>query len=99
MPIVRLVSLVLVAAALTACGSATSTARWTPPDVAALIRSTWGSTIGFPSFAYSCRRLDDRGQVFTCLAEDPTHTVRLASFDVVCDGAKCTWTDYPSYIG
>jgi hypothetical protein len=55
-------------------------------------------TAGSPSFDYTCRRLDDGGRLFTCLARDQTDTVRLASFDVVCD-ARCTWTVYPAYIG
>jgi hypothetical protein len=71
----------------------------TADDVAALIRHKWGRVIGSPSFDYSCRRLDDRGQLFTCLARDRTDTVKLASFDVVCHDAKCTWTVYPTYAG
>ena len=74
------------------CGGAASTRR-SADDVAALIRRTWGTTKGSPSFDYTCESLDDRGRLFSCLARDPTDTVRLASFDVVCDASACRWTD------
>jgi hypothetical protein len=98
----RLLGLALVLLALAAaagCGAGRPKPYETPAHVAALIRAKWGSTKGSPTFDYSCRRLDDRGRLFTCLARDPSDTVKLASFDVVCDALKCTWTDYPSYAG
>jgi hypothetical protein len=96
----RLLSLLLVAlACATACGAGQPKRLETAADVAALIRHTWGSTKGSPSFDYTCTRLDDHGHLFTCLVRDPSRTVRLASFDVVCNAAKCTWTDYPAYVG
>ena len=87
----------------TACGAtkpvriqSTETAR----QVAAFLRATWGVSIGSPSFDYSCLRLDDRGRLFSCLAQDQYRLVRLASFDVVCDAsADCRWTSYPAYVG
>jgi hypothetical protein len=91
---------VLVAlAGATACGAGKPKLFETANRVAAVIRKTWGSTKGSPSFAYTCRGLDDRGWLFTCLTRDPSGTVKLASFDVVCDASRCRWTDYPSYVG
>jgi hypothetical protein len=98
----KLLALGLVALALvgaTACGAGKPTALVTADDVAALIRLKWGSTTGSPSFDYSCRRIDDHGQLFTCLAKDRTDMVRLASFDVVCERVTCRWTVYPAYVG
>lgn len=98
----RLLGLAFVLVALagtTACGAGKPKPFETANRVAALIRKTWGSTKGSPTFDYTCRRLDDRGRLFTCFARDPSGTVKLASFDVVCDASKCTWTDYPSYVG
>lgn len=95
----RLAFALLALAGASACGAAKPQPVATADHVAALIRAKWGSTIGSPTFDYTCRRLDDRGRLFTCLARDPSDTVRLASFDVVCDALKCTWTDYPSYVG
>ena len=89
----------LALAAGSACGVGGRRHLETAADVASLIRETWGRTTGSPAFAYSCTGLDDRGRLFTCLAKDGTDTVRLASFDVVCDGARCTWADYPAYTG
>jgi hypothetical protein len=83
---------------VTACGSAKERFT-TAAQVAALIRDRWGSTTGSPKFDYSCTRVDDHGQLFTCLAKDRTDTVKLASFDVVCERARCTWTVYPAYVG
>ncbi|HEX7526768.1 MAG TPA: hypothetical protein VF327_10705, partial [Gaiellaceae bacterium] len=71
----------------------------TADRVAALLRDKWGSTKGSRSFDYTCTRLDDRGRLFSCLARDRTNTVRLASFDVICDASRCTWKDYPAYFG
>ena len=92
----------LALAGATACGAGKPvrfhTAE-TTGEVAALLRATWGITTGFPSFDYSCVRLDDRGRLFTCLARDQYDIVRLASFDVVCDGSNCRWTSYPAYLG
>jgi hypothetical protein len=90
---------VLALAGATACGASQPTSHETADDVVALLRGSWGATVGSPSFDYSCTRLDDRGRLFACLARDQTDTVRLASFDVVCDAGRCTWTDYPAYIG
>lgn len=98
----RLLSLacVLIAVAVaTACGAAAHKHRETSSEVASLIRHTWGSTTGSPQFDYSCKRLDSGGRLFTCLAQDRTHLVKLASFDVVCDVSACRWTAYPSYVG
>ena len=95
----RLAFVLLALAAATACGAGKPKPFATSGEVAALLRHKWGSTIGSPSFDYSCTRLDARGRLFTCLAEDRTDMVRLASFDVICDVSSCTWTDYPSYVG
>jgi len=93
-------ALVLVAlAAATACGAGKPKSIDTPDHVAALIRAEWGSTKGSPWFSYSCRRLDERGHLFTCLVQDRNRWVRLARLDVVCDSSRCTWTDYPAYVG
>jgi hypothetical protein len=93
---------VLALTGATACGAGKpvgfNSAR-TPREVAALLRATWGITTGFPSFDYSCVRLDDRGRLFSCLARDHYDIVRLASFDVICDGSNCSWTYYPAYVG
>lgn len=89
----------LALAVVTACGAGKPKRFETANQVASLLRNQWGSTIGSRSFDYSCRRLDDRGQLFTCLARDRTGMVRLASFDVVCNASRCTWTDYPAYLG
>jgi hypothetical protein len=97
--LVRAAFVLLVLAGAIACGAAQKRSFETADEVAALLRNTWGSTEGFPSFNYSCMTLDDRGQLFTCLARDHTDTVKLASFDVVCDGSRCRWRVYPSYIG
>jgi hypothetical protein len=94
------VGLVLVAlVGATACGAAKPKSFQTAAGVAALLRDKWGSTTGSPSFDYSCTRIDEHGQLFTCLARDRTDTVRLASFDVVCEDARCSWTVYPAYVG
>jgi hypothetical protein len=98
----RMLALGLVLLALagaTACGSAKRRSFTTAAQVAALIRDRWGSTTGSPSFDYSCMRIDEHGQLFTCLARDSTDTVKLASFDVVCEHARCTWRVYPTYVG
>ena len=87
----------LALADVTACGN--SKPSETPAKVAALLRDKWGSTKGFRSFDYSCTRLDAQGRLFTCLTKDRTDTVRIASFDVVCNSTNCTWTDYPAYVG
>jgi hypothetical protein len=89
---------VLALAGGTACGASRKPTE-TAQGVAALLRSEWGSTRGSPSFVYSCRRLDDRGRTFTCLVRDRTDTVQLASFDVICTASRCTWREYPSYVG
>ena len=68
-------------------------------QVAGLLRATWGVSTGFPAFDYTCTRLDDRGRLFTCLAQDQYDLVKLASFDVICEGADCRWTSYPAYLG
>jgi hypothetical protein len=99
MKVLRLALVLVALAGVTACGAGKQKPLETADHVAALIRAKWGSTEGSPSFDYSCTRLDDRGRLFTCLARDSTDTVRLASFDVVCDASRCTWTDYPSYVG
>jgi hypothetical protein len=98
--IVLRLALVLVAlAAATACGASKTKPLDTPEHVAALIRAQWGSTKGLPGFNYSCRGLDDRGRLFTCVVEDHNRWIRLARFDVTCDSSRCTWIDYPAYIG
>jgi hypothetical protein len=97
----RMLALGLVVLAVigaTACGAGRPKALVTADDVANLIRLKWGSTTGSPSFEYSCRRIDERAQLFTCLAKDGTDTVKLASFDVVCE-PTCRWTVYPAYAG
>jgi len=99
MRVLRLALVVIALAAASACGAGNGTSLETTGNVAALLRSTWGATIGSRSFEYSCRRLDPHGQLFTCSARDRTGMVRLASFDVVCHRARCTWTAYPSYAG
>ena len=93
------IALVVLALVSAGCGGTRSRPFRTADRVAALIRAKWGTTKGSPSFDYTCRRLDDRGRLFTCLARDNSDTVRIASFDVVCDASRCTWTDYPSYSG
>jgi len=98
MKILRLALVLLALAGATACGAGKPKIE-TANQVAALLRNTWGSTKGSPSFDYSCTRLDDRGRLFTCLARDRTDMVRLASFDVICDASSCKWTDYPAYLG
>ena len=98
----RMLALGLVVLAVlgaTACGAGKPRALVTVDHVAALIRLKWGSTTGSPTFDYSCRRIDEQGQLFTCLAEDRTDTVKLASFDVVCERSDCRWTVYPAYVG
>ena len=99
MAVLRLALVVVVVAAATACGASKPRPFDTPEHVAAMIRAKWGSTRGSPSFNYSCRRLDDRGRLFTCVVRDQNRLVRLARFDVTCDSARCTWIDYPAYIG
>jgi hypothetical protein len=98
----RALGLVLVLIALAGaagCGAAKAKPSETTDGVVTLLRATWGETVGFPSFDYSCQRLDEQGRLFSCLARDRTRTVKLASFDVICDGSDCTWTYYPAYIG
>ena len=95
----RLAFVLLALVGATACGAGKPKPFETADKVAALLRDKWGSPKGSRSFDYTCRRLDDRGRLFSCLARDRTHTVRLASFDVICDASRCTWTDYPSYFG
>jgi hypothetical protein len=99
MTMLRLAWVVLALGAATACGAAKQKPYDTPEQVAALIRAQWGSTEGSPQFSYSCRQLDDRGRLFTCVAKDQNRWVRLARFDVTCDASRCTWIDYPAYIG
>ncbi|HET7128681.1 MAG TPA: hypothetical protein VFJ93_06385 [Gaiellaceae bacterium] len=99
MTMLRLAGVVLALAALSACGAATPKPFDTPNQVASLIRAKWGATKGSPFFHYSCRMLDDRGRLFTCIAQDQNRLVRLARFDVTCDATRCTWMDYPAYIG
>lgn len=99
MTVLRLALVVLAVAGATACGSRKSAPVDTPEHVASLIRAEWGATQGSPSFNYSCRRLDDRGRLFTCVVKDRNRWVRLAQFDVTCDASRCTWIDYPAYIG
>jgi hypothetical protein len=98
MKLLALGLVVLAVITATACGAGKPRALVTADEVAALIRSKWGSTAGFTSFDYSCRRIDEHGQLFTCLAKDRTDTVKLASFDVVCE-PTCRWTVYPAYVG
>jgi hypothetical protein len=95
----RLAFVLLALAAATACGAGKPKPFETTDQVATLLRDKWGSTKGSRSFDYTCSRLDNRGQLFTCLARDRTDTVKIASFDVICDGSTCTWTEYPSYLG
>ncbi|HEU5361975.1 MAG TPA: hypothetical protein VFU56_01480 [Gaiellaceae bacterium] len=97
MKVLGIALVVLALAALTGCGGGRQKPFQTAGHVASLIRAKWGSTKGSPSFDYTCQGLDDRGRLFTCLVRDNSDTVRIASFDVVCDRSKCTWTDYPSY--
>jgi hypothetical protein len=99
MKTLRLALVLLALAAVAACGAEKSHPIETTGQVAALLRHTWGTTMGSPSFDYSCMKLDDHGRLFTCLAKDRTDMVRLASFDVICTASRCTWTDYPSYEG
>ena len=94
------IALVLLAlACATACGAEHARPLETTSRVAALLRGTWGATVGFRSFEYSCTGLDAHGELFTCLARDQTGLVKLASFDVVCESSGCRWTAYPSYVG
>ena len=99
MKVLGLAFAMLALAAAVACGAARPRPFQTADHVAALIRARWGATQGSPSFDYTCTGLDERGRLFTCFVRDSTDTVRLASFDVICDPRKCTWTDYPSYTG
>ena len=99
MTMLRLALVVLAVAATTACGASSPKPFDTPEHVASLIRAKWGATQGSPLFNYSCRRLDDSGRLFTCVVKDRNRWVRLARFDVTCDAARCTWIDYPAYIG
>ena len=99
MTTLKLAGVVLALAAATACGAAKPKPFDTPEHVAALIKAKWGSTQGSPLFDYTCRRLDDRGRLFTCVVKDQNRWVRLARFDVTCDASRCTWVDYPAYIG
>jgi hypothetical protein len=99
MNVLRLSLVLLALTAVTACGASAPRPIDTPAHVAALIRAKWGSTRGSPLFNYSCRRLDDRGRLFTCVVKDQNRWVRLARFDVTCDASSCTWIDYPAYIG
>jgi hypothetical protein len=99
MPLLRVALVVLAVVGTTGCGADPPRRVDTPEHVAGLIRAKWGSTQGSPSFTYSCRRLDDRGRLFTCVVKDQNRIVRLARFDVTCDKSRCTWVDYPAYIG
>jgi hypothetical protein len=99
MTMLRLALVVLVVAATTACGASSRKPFDTPEHVASLIRAKWGATRGSPLFTYSCRGLDDSGHLFTCVVEDQNRLVRLARFDVTCDASRCTWIDYPAYVG
>ena len=99
MKVLRLGLVLLALAGVTACAAGRPRPIETPHQVATLLRDTWGTTKGSPSFDYSCTRLDDRGRLFTCLAKDRTDMVKLASFDVICNASNCTWTDYPAYLG
>jgi hypothetical protein len=95
----RLALVVLASAGAAACGTGTPRPFDTPEHVAALIRAQWGATEGSPLFSYSCRGLDDRGRLFTCVVKDQNRWVKLARFDVTCNASRCTWIDYPTYIG
>lgn len=95
----RLAFVLLALGGATACGAGKPRTAETADKVAALLRDKWGSTKGSRAFDYSCTSLDDRGRLFTCLAKDRTDTVKLASFDVICNASRCTWTDYPAYLG
>jgi hypothetical protein len=97
MTMVRLALVLVALAGATACGARKAKSLDTPAQVAAMIRDTWGSTEGSPSFDYSCRKLDEHGHLFTCLVQDQNDWVSLARLDVVCDDSRCTWTDYPTY--
>jgi hypothetical protein len=99
MIVLRLALVVLAVAGATACGASQAKPYDTPEHVASLIRAKWGSTEGSPSFNYSCRRLDGHGRLFTCVVKDSNRVVRLARFDVTCDASRCTWIDYPAYVG
>ena len=97
MTVLRLALVVLAVGFATACGASKPKPFDTPAHVASLIRAKWGSTQGSPFFNYSCRGLDDRGRLFTCVVKDQNRLVRLARFDVTCDASRCTWVDYPAY--
>lgn len=99
MNVLRLPLVVLALAGATACGAGKPKPFETAEQVASLLRASWGATEGSPLFTYSCRGLDDRGRLFTCVVKDRNRWVRLARFDVTCDAARCTWVDYPAYIG
>lgn len=99
MNVLRVALAALAVLAATACGAGKPKPFDTPAHVASLIRATWGAKQGSPLFNYSCRGLDDRGRLFTCVVEDQNRWVRLARFDVTCDASRCTWIDYPAYIG
>jgi hypothetical protein len=99
MKTLSLAFVLLAVAGASACGVARPKQLESAEKVAALIRGTWGSTTGFPTFHYSCRRLPGGGGLFTCVARDSTDTVKLASFDVICDASACTWRAYPTYVG
>ena len=99
MNVLKLAAVVLAVAGATACGATTPKPFDTPEHVASLIRATWGAKQGSPQFDYSCRALDDRGRLFTCVVKDQNRWVRLARFDVTCTASRCTWSDYPAYIG
>jgi hypothetical protein len=99
MTVLRLALVMVAVVAATACGASKPRPFDTPGHVASLIRAKWGATRGSPLFDYSCRGLDDRGRLFTCVVKDRNRWVRLARFDVTCDAARCTWVDYPAYIG
>ena len=99
MTVLRLALVVLVVATAAACGAGRPKPFDTPEHVASLIRAKWGATRGSPFFDYSCRGLDDRGRLFTCVVKDQNRVVRLARFDVTCDASRCTWIDYPAYVG
>jgi hypothetical protein len=99
MTVLRLALVLLAVAGATACTAGRAKPYDTPEHVASLIRAKWGSTEGSQSFDYSCRRLDDHGRLFTCVVKDRNRWVRLARFDVTCDASRCTWIDYPAYIG
>ena len=92
---------IVFALAAAACGSAAKPVRAeeTARQVAGFLRATWGISTGFPSFDYSCVKLDEHGRLFSCLARDEFRIVKLASFDVICDGENCSWTSYPAYEG